>query len=72
MFARLVIGRPKDVVDFLATFEIGGTSGLQVVMTAWLENSNVFSGYSEIKTKYVKSFDNPKANTYRISTAFLH
>ncbi|EPS40195.1 hypothetical protein H072_5978 [Dactylellina haptotyla CBS 200.50] len=49
VFARLVIKQPNDVVDFLANNPIGDRSGLQVVLSAWLENSNVFSGYSEIK-----------------------
>ncbi|KAK6540409.1 hypothetical protein TWF694_009207 [Orbilia ellipsospora] len=49
VFARLVIKQPNDVVDFLANNPIGDRSGLQVVLSAWLENSSVFSGYSEIK-----------------------
>jgi len=56
VFARLVIARPKDVVDFLASTTIGSRNGLEVVMTGWLENSNVFSGYSEIRQKYVFFF----------------
>ncbi|KAJ6263790.1 hypothetical protein Dda_2362 [Drechslerella dactyloides] len=53
VFARLVIKQPVDVVDFLATNPIGERSGLQVVLSAWLENSNVFSGYAEIKQNVV-------------------
>ncbi|KAK6352777.1 hypothetical protein TWF696_004779 [Orbilia brochopaga] len=53
VFARLVIKQPIDVVNFLATNPIGERSGLQVVLSAWLENSNVFSGYSEIKQNVV-------------------
>ncbi|KAK6506385.1 hypothetical protein TWF506_011300 [Arthrobotrys conoides] len=53
VFARLVIKQPSDVVDFLATNSIGDRSGLQVVLSAWLENSSVFSGYAEIKQNVV-------------------
>ncbi|EWC47969.1 hypothetical protein DRE_02851 [Drechslerella stenobrocha 248] len=53
VFARLVIKQPVDVVNFLATNLIGEQSGLQVVLSAWLENSNVFSGYAEIKQNVV-------------------
>lgn len=56
VFARLVIKQPNDVVEFLATNTIGDRPCLQVVLSAWLENSNVFSGYSEIKQKYVAVF----------------
>jgi importin-9 len=51
VFARLIIKQPKDVIDFLVNTSIGHANGLEVVLKAWLENSNVFSGYADIKQK---------------------
>ena len=42
-----------DVVEFLSQIQVEGQSGLQVVMGKWLENSNNFAGYDEIRQKYV-------------------
>ena len=53
VFARLVTVRAGDVVDFLSGIAIGSQTGLEVVLNVWLENSNVFSGYSEIRQKYI-------------------
>ena len=54
VFARLALTNPRDVVDFLAQVEvdvkgIGITSGLEVVLVKWLENSANFSGYDAIR-----------------------
>lgn len=54
VFARLSLNSPREVVDFLASIQIGNESGLQVVMSKWLENSVNFAGYDEIRQKYVK------------------
>jgi hypothetical protein len=51
VFARLSLAGAHDVVEFLAQIEIGGQSGLQVVMSKWLENSVNFAGYEEIRQK---------------------
>lgn len=40
-------------MDFLAGLSIGDMNGLQIVLGAWLENSSSFSGYEEIRQKYV-------------------
>ena len=53
VFARLSLVGAHDVVEFLAQIEIGGQSGLQVVMSKWLENSINFAGYDEIRQKCV-------------------
>lgn len=54
VFARLALTNPRDVVDFLAQVEVdvkhvGITSGLEVVLVKWLENSANFSGYDAIR-----------------------
>ena len=51
VFARLSLTGAQDVVTFLSETEISGLSGLQVVITKWLENSVTFSGYDEIRQK---------------------
>lgn len=53
VFARLALVGAHDVVEFLTTIEINGQSGLQVVLSKWLENSVNFVGYDEIRQKYV-------------------
>jgi importin-9 len=58
VFARLSLVGAHDVVEFLAQIEIGGQSGLQVVMSKWLENSINFAGYDEIRQKYVGKTSN--------------
>ncbi|EMC91662.1 hypothetical protein BAUCODRAFT_152059 [Baudoinia panamericana UAMH 10762] len=49
VFARLSLTAAQDVVSFLADVRIGADSGLQVVMSKWLENSITFAGYDDIR-----------------------
>jgi hypothetical protein len=49
VFARLTLISAREVVDFLAQVNLGGQSGLVVVLSKWLENSVNFAGYDEIK-----------------------
>jgi hypothetical protein len=51
VFARLSLVGAGDVVEFLNQIEIGGQSGLQVVLSKWLEHSVSFAGYDEIRQK---------------------
>lgn len=51
VFARLSLVSAREVVDFLAQVQVGQESGLQVVMSKWLENSVNFAGYDEIRQK---------------------
>lgn len=51
VFARLSLVNAKDVVDFLAQVQVENDSGLQIVMSKWLENSISFAGYEEIRQK---------------------
>lgn len=51
VFARLSLVDPHEIVNFLAQLPIGTESGLQVVLTKWLENSVNFAGYDEIRQK---------------------
>lgn len=51
VFARLSLIGAGDVVEFLSQIEIGGQSGLQVVLSKWLEHSVSFAGYEEIRQK---------------------
>ncbi|OQO05720.1 hypothetical protein B0A48_09813 [Cryoendolithus antarcticus] len=49
VFARLSLISAHEVVSFLADQQLGDQSGLQVVMSKWLENSVNFAGYDEIR-----------------------
>ncbi|KAJ5938938.1 hypothetical protein N7466_002072 [Penicillium verhagenii] len=49
VFARLTLISAREVVDFLSQINLGGSSGLLVVLSKWLENSVNFAGYDEIK-----------------------
>lgn len=51
VFARLSLVGAQDVVEFLSQIQIEGQSGLQVVMSKWLEHSINFAGYDEIRQK---------------------
>lgn len=51
VFARLSLVGAHDVVEFLSQIQINGQSGLQVVLSKWLENSVNFAGYDEIRQK---------------------
>lgn len=53
VFATLSATVPADVVNFLSEIDINGSSGLQVVMTKWLENSVHFAGFDEIRQNIV-------------------
>ncbi|CAD0109611.1 unnamed protein product [Aureobasidium uvarum] len=53
VFARLSLLSAREVVDFLAQLAIGEESGLQVVLTKWLENSINFAGYDEIRQNII-------------------
>lgn len=54
VFARLSLVGAHDVVEFLGQTQIGDQNGLQVVLGKWLENSVIFTGYDEIRQKYVR------------------
>ncbi|KAI2618750.1 ARM repeat-containing protein [Hypoxylon sp. NC1633] len=53
VFARLSLFGAHDVVEFLSTIQINGQSGLQVVLSKWLENSINFAGYDEIRQNVI-------------------
>ncbi|KAK1033592.1 hypothetical protein LTS16_016150 [Friedmanniomyces endolithicus] len=53
VFARLSLNAAQDVVAFLADVQISGRSGLQVVMSKWLENSVTFAGYDDIRQNVI-------------------
>lgn len=53
VFARLSVVSPHEVVDFLSDVRSGHESGLQVVLSKWLENSVNFAGYEDIKQNVV-------------------
>lgn len=53
VFVRLSMTNAKDVLDFLAQVNVGGESGLEVVLKKWLENSVNFSGYDAIRENVV-------------------
>lgn len=51
VFARLSLISAQEVVGFLADVQVGDQTGLQVVMSKWLENSVNFAGYDDIRKK---------------------
>ncbi|KAL2862245.1 putative importin beta-5 subunit [Aspergillus lucknowensis] len=53
VFARLTLISAREVVDFLAQVDIGGQSGLPIVISKWLESSVNFAGYDEIKQNII-------------------
>lgn len=53
VFARLSLVGAGDVVEFLNQVEIAGQSGLQVVLSKWLEHSVSFAGYDEIRQNVI-------------------
>lgn len=53
VFARLSLNGAQDVVEFLSQIQINGESGLQVVLSKWLENSVSFAGYDEIRQNVI-------------------
>ncbi|EER24516.1 Importin-beta N-terminal domain containing protein [Coccidioides posadasii C735 delta SOWgp] len=53
VFARLSLVSTRDVIDFLAQLDIGGSSGLNVVLSKWLENSVNFVGFDEIRQNVI-------------------
>lgn len=56
VFARLSLVGADAVVNFLSQIQINDQSGLQVVLSKWLEHSVNFAGYDEIRQKYVFPF----------------
>ena len=64
VFARLSLTNPQDVIEFLSQVHIegpAGGSGLEAVMTKWLENSVTFSGYDDIRQNVIAL-----ANIYKL------
>ncbi|KKA30317.1 hypothetical protein TD95_003385 [Thielaviopsis punctulata] len=53
VFARLSLNGASDVVEFLSQIRIGEHSGLEVVMSKWLEHSVNFAGYDEIRQNVI-------------------
>ncbi|OAA80171.1 Armadillo-type fold protein [Akanthomyces lecanii RCEF 1005] len=54
VFARLSLNGAQDVVEFLSQIQINSEeSGLQIVMSKWLENSVSFAGYDEIRQNVI-------------------
>lgn len=51
VFARLSLHSAHEVVEFLSQVQIGQETGLQVVMSKWLEHSINFAGYDSIRQK---------------------
>ncbi|KAI0999765.1 hypothetical protein K3495_g8435 [Podosphaera aphanis] len=65
VFARLSLTSAGDVVEFLSQIEVNGSSGLEVVLGKWLENSVNFAGYDAIRQNVIAlsklySLDDPR------------
>ncbi|KAK3352709.1 armadillo-type protein [Lasiosphaeria hispida] len=67
VFARLSLVGAQDVVSFLSDIQINGQSGLQVVLSKWLENSISFAGYDEIRQNVIALSKLYSLNDARIS-----
>ncbi|KAF2483017.1 armadillo-type protein [Neohortaea acidophila] len=68
VFARLAVISAQEVVGFLADVRIGSQSGLEVVMSKWLENSINFAGYDDIRQNVVALANLYNLNDARISS----
>ncbi|PWY89015.1 importin beta-5 subunit [Aspergillus heteromorphus CBS 117.55] len=71
VFARLTLISAHEVVEFLAQVDIGGQSGLPIVLSKWLENSVNFAGYDEIKQNIIAlaklfSLDDPRLSQVQV------
>lgn len=54
VFARLSLVNAKEVLDFLGEVQLpSGQTGLEVVMSKWLENSVNFAGYDGIRQNVI-------------------
>ncbi|KAK3986550.1 importin subunit beta-5 [Cladorrhinum sp. PSN332] len=53
VFARLALVGAQDVVTFLSEIQVNGQTGLQVVLSKWLENSTTFAGYDDIRQNVI-------------------
>ena len=54
VFARLSLVNAKEVLDFLDQVQLpSAQTGLEVVMSKWLENSVNFAGYEEIRQNVI-------------------
>ncbi|TKX19741.1 importin beta N terminal domain-containing protein [Elsinoe australis] len=53
VFARLSVDNVREVVDFLSQTEVEGRSGLEVVVSKWVENSVNFAGYEDIRVNVI-------------------
>ncbi|KAI7889931.1 armadillo-type protein [Mucor mucedo] len=53
VFAHLVISQQETVLQFLCNTQIGGKSGLEILMTTWCENYDSFSGYYTMKVSAI-------------------
>jgi hypothetical protein len=51
VFARLSLISASDVVGFLADVQLDQGTGLEVVISKWLDNSVNFAGYEDIRQK---------------------
>ncbi|KZF19359.1 importin beta-5 subunit [Xylona heveae TC161] len=71
VFARLSLVSAKDVVDFLAQLQVGSGSGLQIVMSKWLENSVNFAGYDEIRQNVIALSRLYSLNDHRLSQTMV-
>lgn len=71
VFARLSLVGAQDVVHFLSGIEINSQSGLQVVLSKWLENSINFAGYDEIRQNVIALSKLYSLNDARLSQTMV-
>ncbi|TVY23470.1 Importin subunit beta-5 [Lachnellula hyalina] len=71
VFARLSLVGAHDVVEFLTRVEINGQSGLQVVLSKWLEHSVNFAGYDEIRQNVIALSKLYSLNDHRVNQTMV-
>ncbi|KAI1310434.1 armadillo-type protein [Xylaria venustula] len=71
VFARLSLNGAHDVVEFLTTIQINNQTGLQVVLSKWLENSVNFAGYDEIRQNVIALSKLYSLNDPRVSQTMV-
>lgn len=71
VFARLSLVGAADVVAFLSQIQINGQSGLQLVLSKWLEHSVHFAGYDEIRQNVIALSKLYSLNDHRVAQTLV-
>jgi hypothetical protein len=53
VFAHLMLHEPTTVVDFLSQMDMGGQTGLEVLLNVWFEHYESFRGFYSLRVRYM-------------------